>query len=531
MEERKLTKADIDKVRHIEGFPIAKDEDIIALSHPPYYTACPNPFVEEFIQENGIPYDEATDNYHREPFAADVSEGKKDPIYNAHSYHTKVPYKAIMRYILHYTKPGDIVFDGFCGTGMTAVAAQMCGSPDLSFKLQLEAEMEKGIQWGHRKAIISDLSPMATFIASDYTMRVDPLKLDSLAKKVIQSVIDEYGWMYTTTHMINGIPQHSIDGSVQKGHVDYTVWSDVFVCPSCSHEIVFFKSALNEDGGVLDKFPCPHCGSVVTKKECEHAFVSEYDVPLGQMVKKAKQVPVLIEYSVGRETYQKEPDQEDLALFSKINDVAIPAWIPTERMPDGGEGRRNDKVGITNIHQFFTKRAQIILSALWSSVGHLDNVSVDEKNALYSIITGVMQGVSKLQRFRMNSTFPNMILSGTLYIGSMVREWNILDWSSGKTKSIVKMKSAISKFDNNVRISTGSSTSLINIPSNSIDYLFTDPPFGGNLNYAELSFLWEAWLKVVTDINKEAIVDAVHKKGLVEYACMMKSGEESLSVT
>ena len=64
--------------------------------------------------------------YHREPFAADVSEGKNDPIYNAHSYHTKVPHKAIMRYILHYTEPGDIVFDGFCGTGMTGVAGALC---------------------------------------------------------------------------------------------------------------------------------------------------------------------------------------------------------------------------------------------------------------------------------------------------------------------------------------------------------------------------------------------------------------------
>ena len=68
------------------------------------------------------PYDEATDDYHREPFAADVSEGKTDPIYMAHTYHTKVPHKAIMQYILHYTKPGDLVLDGFCGTGMTGVA-------------------------------------------------------------------------------------------------------------------------------------------------------------------------------------------------------------------------------------------------------------------------------------------------------------------------------------------------------------------------------------------------------------------------
>lgn len=149
MEERKLTKADIDKVRHIEGFPIGKDEDIIALSRPPYYTACPNPFIEDFIRENGTPYDEATDDYHREPFAADVSEGKNDPMYMTHSYHTKVPHKAIMRYILHYTKPGDIVYDGFSGSGMTGVAAQMCGTADLAVKKQMEAEFgNERIQWG-----------------------------------------------------------------------------------------------------------------------------------------------------------------------------------------------------------------------------------------------------------------------------------------------------------------------------------------------------------------------------------------------
>ncbi|MBW6511061.1 MAG: site-specific DNA-methyltransferase [Desulfuromonadaceae bacterium] len=125
--------------RKIEGFPIGSDEDILNLSDPPYYTACPNPWIADFIakweawkesDEGRVARGEkevsnhsplTTRHYHREPFAADVSEGKQDPIYNAHSYHTKVPYKAIMRYILHYTQPGDIVFDGFCGTGMTGV--------------------------------------------------------------------------------------------------------------------------------------------------------------------------------------------------------------------------------------------------------------------------------------------------------------------------------------------------------------------------------------------------------------------------
>ena len=150
MERRKLTAADIDKVRGIEGFPIGSDEDIIALSDAPFYTACPNPFIEEFIRENGTPYDEATDDYHREPFAADVSEGKADPIYNAYSYHTKVPHKAIMRYLLHYTNPGDIVLDGFCGSGMTGVAAQLCGANNLPY----QAELEKTI--AYLRAVLAD---------------------------------------------------------------------------------------------------------------------------------------------------------------------------------------------------------------------------------------------------------------------------------------------------------------------------------------------------------------------------------------
>ena len=138
--------------RKIEGFPIGTDEAILELSDPPFYTACPNPWLNEFISLWESQKETSDEDYHREPFAADVSEGKNDPIYNAHSYHTKVPHKAIMRYILHYTEPGDIVFDGFCGTGMTGVAANMCGNKNavesLGYKVNEFGDIfqeEKGI--------------------------------------------------------------------------------------------------------------------------------------------------------------------------------------------------------------------------------------------------------------------------------------------------------------------------------------------------------------------------------------------------
>src|SRR5699024_9921739 len=121
------------ELRKIEGFPIGDDEDIIALSDPPYYTACPNPWINDFIEEWEKEKVEkygrdVNEEYHREPFASDVSEEKNDFIYRIHSYHTKVPYKAILKYILHYTEPGDIVLDGFSGTGMTGIANVMAGN-------------------------------------------------------------------------------------------------------------------------------------------------------------------------------------------------------------------------------------------------------------------------------------------------------------------------------------------------------------------------------------------------------------------
>ena len=140
--------------------------------------------------------------------------------------------------------------------------------------------------------------------------------------------------------------------------------------------------------------------------------------------------------------------------------------------------------------------------------------------SLLSILTGGMLGLSKLQRFRPKTTFPNMILSGTLYVGSLRREWNAYQWLFGKYKSILKMKK------NRLRgcnlIYCGSST---NIPINqdaTIDYIFTDPPFGGNLMYSELNFLWESWLKVFTNNKPEAIENSIQGKGIKEYQVLME---------
>jgi len=56
-----------------------------------------------------------------------------------------------------------------------------------------------------------------------------------------------------------------------------------------------------------------------------------------------------------------------------------------------------------------------------------------------------------------------------------------------------------------------------------VDYIFIDPPFGGNLMYSEINFLWEAWLRVLTNNQPEAVVNKVQRKGLPEYQALMEA--------
>lgn len=511
----KLTKEDIDKVRHIEGFPIARDEDIIALSHPPYYTACPNPFIEGFIKKHGKPYDEATDGYHREPFAADVSEGKNDPIYNAHSYHTKVPHKAIMRYILHYTEPGDIIFDGFCGTGMTGVAAQMCGNPDPEFKAKIEAEMPY-VKWGARKAILNDLSAAATFIAYNYNTPVDVVEFEKEAKRILDECEKECGWMYETRHTADGKLQYRIDGKPIIGRINYTVWSDVFICPTCSNEVVFWDAAVDKEKGKVNSiFFCPYCRSELTKRNCVRAQETHFDTRLNKFVTMAKQVPVLINYSVGKKRFEKKPDEFDLALIEKINNMEIPYWYPTDRMCEGSESRRNDRYGITHVHQFYTRRNLVILSSIFDKVKSI---------IMLFVFTGLLTRSSKQSRFLSKNYFQGgggwvgTSLSGTLFIPSLNIEVIPTFTFSNRTEAVKRIVNNMKKAE---IITTQSTNSLQNIPDDCLDYIFTDPPFGGNLNYSELNFIWEAWLKVFTNQKPEAIINAVQGKGLLEYQSLM----------
>lgn len=510
MERRKLTKEDIDKVRGIEGFPIGTDEDIIALSDAPFYTACPNPFIEEFIRENGTLYDEATDDYHREPFAADVSEGKYDPIYKLHTYHTKVPHLAIMRYIMNYTSPGDIILDGFCGTGMTGVATNLCENPPFEVKSKIEHDVPHA-KWGKRYAIINDLSTAATFFSANYNSSVSP-EFTALSKDIIAKLRAECGWMYRTKHAEESPSLFSSDAY---GEINYTVWSDVFICPNCGNEMVFWDVAVDyERGKVNDKFNCPKCRGQLKKNNCQHAKTILFDKALGRTVELSKQVPVMINYSYLGKRYEKKPDAEDLEVVSKIEEMEIPYWYPTDTLEDGDKTSDATKLGITNAHLFYTRRTLYALSCYYA-------LANGDLSCLFAFTKVANQMTKQYRLTYMNGCWGagGGPMSGTLYIPSLLKELNVLTFLE-KALEIQQVRNYAKP--GNVLVSSQSTTDYRQIPPNSIDYIFTDPPFGDNLMYSELNFLWESWLKVKTQNRCEAIVNNSQNKAVPDYMRLME---------
>ena len=503
MERRKLTKEDIDKVLNIEGFPIGSDEDIIALSDAPFYTACPNPFIEDFIKEYGTPYDEATDDYHREPFAADVSEGKTDPIYMAHTYHTKVPHKAIMNYILHYTKPSDIVFDGFCGTGMTALAAEMCERENVFS----EHNGKSHVQYGARRAIVSDLSPAATFIAHNYTNDVDAYEFSNACSEILKKCREKYAWMYETKHT-NG----------EKGTINYVVWSDIFICPVCGEELVFWDVAIGDKKEVKNPFYCTKCGLELKKSSCKRAQEPVFDATSGEITAQAKQIPTMINYVYRGKKFEKRADDEDIAVLLKIASELSKYSIPKDKLPDGDNtAQPMQSHNFKRVNQFYYDRSTVVFAYF---------LEESKKSPFVDTLTFLATSIltktgSKLHNIGFKNGKLNLAgaMPNVLYVPSTVAERNIIELLESKMNDICKVY-ADHKDKKGVLIQTCSATNT-GIPNNSIDYIFTDPPFGANINYSEMNYIWESWLKVKTNNKQEAIINRSQSKTLLEYQSLM----------
>ena len=514
------------ELKKIEGFPLGEDNDIINLSDPPYYTACPNPWLNDFVdlwneQKTQLLKDgkRKEDWEVKEPYANDVTEGKNNPVYTAHTYHTKVPHPAIMRYILHYTQPGDVVFDGFAGTGMTGVAAQACGHPTSEQRTKIEHEWMSLFgnkpNWGERHAICGDLSPYASLISYNYNTPINSVLLEHEVKRIIEEVKDECKWMYTTIH--EGKP----------ALINYVVWSDVCVCSHCGQEYVYWEEAISyKDKCINESFECPHCKSIQNKKNLKKSLTTYFDKQLGESYLEVKQSPVIVVYTTSDgKRFERKPTEYDLEVIEKISNTDCPYWYPTNKFMGKGERwgdtwRAGVHAGITRVNHFYTRRN---LMALSTFLAKLESSVINNK--IKFLLTGMINRSCKMNRVHVNNYFNGGggwnagHLKGTLYVPSAPVETSILEQLEDKLNGFLRAIPLLPlHYGNGLYVASANNTSINN---NSIDYIFVDPPFGDNIMYSELNYLSEAWLKVITNNVDEAIISTCQEKNELSYLDMM----------
>ena len=398
-----------------------------------------------------------------------ISVPRTDPIYNCHAYLTKVPIGAIQPFIQTFTKPGEVVVDFFAGSGMTGLAA-----------LTL-----------NRRARLSDISVLGKHIATGYLTDAPAQDIRAAAHSVMAAARKAVGLLYMT--------KRGSDGA--KVEMVRTIWSFTYLCPSCGDEMVFYE-ALNARGGVPQR--CPSCGGPFAKRNWPRGK----DVP----------VEVVVQGENGRKVGQGVCETDRRRMRAAMKDgrlrkvPSLPIEEDREMFSRSGLGRS----GMTETGKFFSPRNGVALVELWRAINDVEDEAIRQE--LRFAFTAILPRAS--MRYQWSAKRPLNAQNQTYYIAPVYFEWNVFDLYGRKVNAVIRANDAL--FDDGDLFSTeklrdvsyeiASAEKLAHLDDSSVDYVFTDPPFGSNIFYSDMNLFQEAWLGETTHHAREAVVHTTGKR-------------------
>lgn len=392
----------------------------------------------------------------------DIFVKRSDPVYMAHAYLTKVPLAAIVPFIAAFTQPGDVVADPFAGSGMTGVAAAILG----------------------RRARLSDISVLGKHIGRNYVNMVDRDQLKKAAHEVVKDAARSVGDVYLTT--CNAC--HNDRAILSKA-----TWSVVVRCLSCSSDVNYYLS-LEAAGWHKGKMICPSCGVGISSK-----------------APRVNEERVLDSIECICQSVQRDQSPMPLQVSPNLEGLTWPdVEIPSDRQMY--QASALGKHGLTTVASFYSVRNLAVLAALRGSIAKVDDENLRGK--LMFAFTAILTRASK--RYQWSHKRPLNAANANYYIAPVFYEWNVYHLFLRKVEAASRsdewIKAEYSRMNGKKLLELDvtyelASAECLPLADDSVDYVFTDPPFGSNLFYADMALFQEGWLGEFTDHTLEAVID------------------------
>lgn len=338
-----------------------------------------------------------------------------------------------------------------------------------------------------RKAIICDLNPIATEIIRLTINPVNEVHLYEAFKRVEEKIRKKIESLYIT------------------------------VCRKCKKEIVFDCAIWEGNNCKEIRYQsCSHCGDR-QEKECK---LTRYDKDLLEDIDKKK----------------------------------IKEWYPTNKLyyPDGRPFIKKEKY--ESVDELFTKRN--IQALAWLMEAIEEEPKNDLRDFLKIGFSSMSHLCTKMMPVRPTRPFSSVWNEHSYWSANEFMElnvWERFDSSINGHQGLLKAKVESNKFFTDVKIASsfeqvisgkadvyiynGSCFDLMEeMPEESVDYIFTDPPYDASIQFGELSYMWVSWLKMNGNYLKEVVANEVvrnerqHKDFNVYHSLLSSSFQKMFKV-
>ena len=444
-------------------------------------------------------------------FAKPLPSSRTGVFYNTFSYQTKISPESIGVYIAAITDPGDTVIDTFGGSGSTAVAALLCEYPTAAMK-KLARDIGVSPRWGRRNAILYEIGTYASFAARTITSRISAenyrVAVEDFLRKASELVADIYD---------------VVDPKGGKGTLRYALWSEYLKCPKCGREISYFENGTSRNPVVFkERIKCPLCGTRTSADACESITETVFDRLLKKNITTKKRRLAWIYGQTGKWKWDRPSQESDMLSLAYIDKIDFDKDDVPRKINWGDLWRSGYHMGISHLHHFYTHRNYLVMDRLWRLASSYKGEIADALHLL--LLSYNASHCTLMTRVVAKKKSKDFVLtgaqSGVLYISKIPVEKNILSGLKRKSKPFYEAYKMLEKCSGRVVVNNSTSEELYE-SDRSVDYAFTDPPFGDFIPYAEVNQINELWLPQVTDRGKELIISPTQGKNVEVYGEML----------